>query len=260
MKRFLIRCVFPAAVLVTGLAACGSSPSVSSPGNSPDESTTITVFAAASLENSFTAISQDVEATTPGLRVQLNLAGSQSLVDQLVNGAQADVLATANQTTMDRAVQAGLVTEPSPFATNVLTMVTPVGNPVGITGLDSLEDGMNLVICAPQVPCGAATVELASLLGVPLSPVSEEQSVTDVMNKVTSGQADVGIVYRTDAISAGDQVEVVEIDRANEVVNTYPIAVVSDSDQPDLAQLFVDAVLSVEGQQRLAAHGFGPRP
>lgn len=260
MTGILTKWHLMAVVLIGGLLACGSSSSVSSSEPSGDEQVTITVFAAASLEKSFTAISHDVEATTPGLTVNLNLAGSQSLVDQLINGARADILATANQSTMDKAVQANLVTAPRTFTTNVLTLVTPAGNPAGITGLDSSMNGKNLVVCAPQVPCGAATVELTALLGVSLAPVSEEQSVTDVMNKVRSGEADAGIVYRTDAISAGDEVEVIEINRANDVVNTYPIALVADSSHSDTAQIFIDAVLSPEGQQRLTQYGFGAQP
>ncbi len=249
MRRPVVGLV--ATMLLSGAVACGS------PSSSPTPPTTITVFAAASLEQSFTAIARDFQAQHPTVTVTFSWAGSQTLVEQLANGAPADVLATASTSTMDKAVQAGSVTDPQEFTTNRLALITPAGNPAQITGLDSSLAGKNLVICAPAVPCGSATATLASRLGVTLTPKSEEQSVTDVKNKVISGQADAGIVYRTDAASAGSQVTTVPIQGADAVVNHYPIAVVKASTQKEAATAFITYVRSEPGQKTLASFGFG---
>lgn len=211
------------------------------------------VFAAASLARSF----QDLAAGT-GLEAQFSFDGSNSLVDQLVGGAPADVFASADSTTMERAVADGVVAgDPVRFATNVLVLVTPAGNPAGITGLDASLDGTKLVVCAPQVPCGRATAALAAGLGAVLEPVSEEGNVTDVLGKVTSGEADVGIVYATDAAGAGGDVETFQVPGADGHINEYWIASVTDGDR-GRAAAFIELVTSAAGQSALADHGFGP--
>jgi molybdate transport system substrate-binding protein len=245
-----------AVVAAAGLAFTACASGGTSGDTSSADTTVLTVFAAASLTESFDQIATDFEAANPGVDVQVNYAGSQTLVDQIDNGASADVLATANDSTMKKATDADLVGEPSSFATNVLTLITPTGNPAGITGLDQSLVGAKLVICAPAVPCGAATVELTDLLGVTLAPVSEEQQVTDVRTKVSSGEADAGIVYRTDAMAEGDDVDTVDIERADEVVNNYPIATVNSSQHKELAQDFASFVLADGGRDVLIAHGF----
>lgn len=221
------------------------------------ETTTLTIFAAASLKETFGKMEAIFEEANPGVDVVLDLQGSQDLVAALEAGAPADVLATANASTMDKAVESDLVTDVQPFATNVLTLITPKGNPAGITGLDSSLDGKALVICAPEVPCGKATVTLIEKLGIPLTPVSEEQKVTDVRGKVASGEADAGIVYRTDAFAESDAVDELPIDGAEAAINTYPIALVKVSDNADLAAKWIELVLSDQGQEILAAVGFG---
>ena len=174
-------------------------------------------------------------------------------------GAPADVFASADQKNMTKATDAKLVDTPKPFASNVLTLIVPKGNPGKITGLDASLDGNKLVICAQGVPCGNATKQLAEKLGVTLNPVSEEQKVTDVRAKVESGEADAGLVYATDAKAAGDKVETIEIARANEVVNSYPIALTVSAKNKEAAQKFIDAVLSDKGQAVLKKYGFsGP--
>ena len=157
---------------------------------------------------------------------------------------------------MTKATEAKLVDTPKPFASNVLTLIVPKGNPAKITGLDSSLDGKKLVVCAQGVPCGNATRQLAEKLGITLNPVSEEQKVTDVRAKVESGEADAGLVYTTDAKAAGDKVEIVEIPRANEVVNSYPIAVTISAKNKEAGQKFIDAVLSEKGQAVLKKYGF----
>ena len=139
---------------------------------------------------------------------------------------------------------------------NTLTLVTAPGNPLGVTGLDGLGDA-TLVICAPQVPCGRATAEVADAAGLTLAPVSEENSVTDVLGKVTSGQADAGVVYVTDATLAGDQVATVDIAGADQVVNYYPAAVVAGSENAELARSFITYLGLDAAQDALAAAGFG---
>jgi len=189
----------------------------------------------------------------------LSFAGSSTLVQQLTEGAPADVLATADERSMAGAVDAGLVAgEPEVFATNVLTVVVPAANPAGVgTFRDLADPGVQVVVCAPQVPCGAATERVEEASGVRLSPVSEEGSVTDVLGKVVSGQADAGLVYTTDARSAGDAVEVVEVLQAPRAVNRLPVAALADSDQTALARQFTELVAGDRGREVLAGAGFG---
>ncbi|MCM3661905.1 molybdate ABC transporter substrate-binding protein [Georgenia satyanarayanai] len=243
-----------AVVAALGLAACGGADAGSAA--APDER--LTVLAAASLHGVFEDLAEVFTEQHPGTEVILSFAGSSDLVAQLDAGAPADVLATADETTMARAVAAGTVAgEPQVFARNVLTLVVPSGNPAGVTGLDeSLEDAA-LVVCAPQVPCGAATAALADLLGASLAPVSEEGSVTDVLGKVTSGQADAGLVYRTDAAAAGDTVETITVPRAEEVVNRYPVALTAGAAGPELAGAWVELLVGPEGRALLGDAGFG---
>ncbi|MFC4123923.1 molybdate ABC transporter substrate-binding protein [Nocardia rhizosphaerae] len=217
----------------------------------------LTVFAAASLKHVFTGLEREFEAADPGVDVRFSFAGSSDLAAQLIAGAPADVFAAADQPTMDKVVASGRITAaPLTFATNVLTLVTAPGNPKGINGIDDLADAA-VVVCAPQVPCGRATGKVAAAAGVTLAPVSEESSVTDVLTKVTSGQADAGIVYVTDAAGAGDKVESVPIPQASAAVNTYPIAVVDDSGQAEAARRFTEFVTGPAGRAALAAAGFG---
>ncbi|NNU26022.1 molybdate ABC transporter substrate-binding protein [Isoptericola sediminis] len=236
-------------------------PTACSTGTATEDDTTLTVFAAASLTAAFEEIAADFEADYPGVDVQLNLAGSSSLVAQVQQGAPADVVATADTATMDTLVADDLVGIPQAFATNTLEIAVPSGNPAGVTTLQDLTvPAVNLVVCAPEVPCGAATTDVVDHAGLTLHPVSEEQSVTDVLGKVTAGEADAGLVYVTDVARAGDRVEGIPFDEADAAVNTYPIATVGrtgqSADQADRAQQFVDAVLSPDGQAVLADLGF----
>jgi len=150
------------------------------------------------------------------------------------------------------------VEDPQIFATNVLTIITEPGNPKKISRLDDLADpDLAVVVCAEQVPCGAATATLTEQQGVRLEPASEESKVTDVLSKVTTGEADAGLVYVTDATGAGDKVEMVETKGADKVVNSYPIAALKDSEHAEDARAFVDHVTGPEGQKVLKGKGFG---
>ncbi|RIJ76939.1 molybdate ABC transporter substrate-binding protein [Nakamurella silvestris] len=263
-----------AVVLFAGVTACGSDdPAPSSPSatasstggaatgtDTPAAAGTITVFAAASLKNTFTELGATFEADNPGSKVVFSFAGSSDLVTQITNGAPADVFASADTKNMTKVTDATLTADaPVDFASNTLTIVTPPDNPAGITGFaDLAKAGVNLVICNAEVPCGSATQKVATATGVTLKPVSEESSVTDVLNKVTSGEADAGLVYVTDATAAGDKVKAIAFPESSEAVNTYPIAVLKDTQNADLAQKFVELVTGAKGQQVLAAAGFAP--
>lgn len=250
------------------LAACGGSASNSSTGAATGAASAgtsggaqkatgkVTVLAAASLQGAFEEIEKTVEKDNPGLDVTFDFQGSQDLVASLAGGDSADVLATANNSTMKTAADQKLVGSQTEFATNVLTLIVPKGNPKRITGLDSSLDGANLVICAPEVPCGEATKKLAQAQGITLKPVSEEQKVTDVRGKVESGEADAGIVYTTDAAAAKDKADKIDIPDGG-VVNHYPIAQTAKPENPAGAQAFIEAVTGKTGQEILAKHGFG---
>ncbi|MBB2990321.1 molybdate transport system substrate-binding protein [Mycolicibacterium iranicum] len=219
---------------------------------------TILVFAAASLKSVFADIGTRFEQDNPGTTVIFNFAGSSDLVTQLEQGAPADVFASADTTNMTKAVDAGVIAgEPVNFAANTLTIVTPPGNPAGITSFaDLAEPGTQVVICAPQVPCGSATEKIEKATGVTLAPVSEESAVTDVLGKVTSGQADAGLVYVTDASGAGDKAAAIPFPESAAAVNVYPIATVAGTAGRAAADRFVSLVTGPYGREALASAGF----
>ena len=177
---------------------------------------------------------------------------------QLTQGAPADVFASADTATMDKLAAANMVAgEPVNFASNTLTIVAAPGNPKQIQSFaDLARPGLSVVVCAPQVPCGSATEKVEKGTGVALDPVSEESQVTDVLGKVTSGEADAGLVYVTDALGAGDKVAAVNFPESAEAVNTYPIAALEQSGQPELARRFIDLVTGEAGRKALQAAGF----
>lgn len=216
----------------------------------------LTVYAAASLTEVFGDLESAYEAAHSAVDVVTVFGGSSELAATILEGAPADVFASANEKQMDIALSE-TAARPQNFASNVLTVIVEPGNPLGITGLEDLarEDVVS-VVCAAQVPCGAATVALADLQGIALAPSSQENSVTNVLGKVASGQADAGVVYVTD-VARSAEVEQVAIEGADSAINLYPIAPLTHGDSPDLAQSFVDLVLSDEGQATLAAAGFG---
>lgn len=254
MKSTLITTGALTAAAALMLSACsgGSGNGAESDGGS------ITVFAAASLNQVFADLGESFEEET-GTSVDFSFGGSSDLVAQMQAGAPADVFASANEKNMDKMTDEDLMEgEPQMFATNTLTIVTAPDNPKGVEDLHSLSaDDISLVICAPEVPCGAATQEVAELADVELKPVSEENAVTDVLGKVTSGQADAGLVYITDATGAGDDVTAVDFPEASDVINNYPIGVLKSSKNAEAAQQWVDYVLSDTGQKALADAGFG---
>ena len=266
MKRTLRFAV--AALGVTALVAGCSGSNTETPSSTETTASTsdeasgptgeITVFAAASLKATFIELGTQLEAANPGTKVNFNFAGSSDLVTQLTQGAPADVFASADEKNMTKAVDGGVVAgDPVNFATNTLTIVTPPGNPKGIASFaDLAKPDTTVVVCAPQVPCGSATEKIEQEAGVTLSPVSEESAVTDVLGKITSGQADAGLVYVTDAKGAGDSVTEVPFPESSGAVNTYPIAILGEAGNPTTAQAFVDFVTGPDGQKVLSEAGF----
>jgi molybdate transport system substrate-binding protein len=216
------------------------------------------VFAAASLKPAFTKISQQFKADNPSSSVDFEFQGSSELATQLTQGATADVFASADTAQMDTVAKAGLVAgTPTNFASNTLVIVTAAGNPKQIASFADLnKPGIDVVICQKPVPCGSATQRVEDSTRVHLNPVSEEINVTDVLNKVTTGQADAGLVYVTDAINAGNKVTTVNFPEAAGAVNVYPIGVLKKAPQPSFAQKFVALVTSDTGRKILAQFGF----
>ncbi len=246
--------VAASAVLLSTIAACGGDDS-----DSAAQDRTITVFAAASLKGTFTDLADEFEQEHDGVEVKLSFGGSSDLAAQINEGAPADVFASADERTMALVTDAGNAAgDPEAFATNILQIATPPDNPADVKALDDLADpAVKVVLCAPQVPCGAASQTLLANAGLTVKPVSEEQSVTDVLGKVTSGEADAGLVYVTDVVAAGDAVNGVDVPAADQVVNTYPIVALKEAGEPELAAEFVELVTGASGQAILQQAGFG---
>lgn len=259
--------------LVAGLAGCAGTPGAGSPSapsrsaesagspssSSPRLSGTVTVYAAASLKATFTKLASEFEARNPGTKVVLSFAGSSDLVTQITQGAPADVFASADTKNMGKLSDASLVDgKATNFATNIMTIAVPPANPASIASFaDLAKPGVKVVVCASQVPCGAAAQSVEKAAGTTIKPVSEESSVTDVLGKVSSGEADAGLVYVTDVKSAGDKVKGVPFPEASNAVNTYPIATVGTSKHKDLAGAFISLVTGSEGKKVLGDAGFG---
>ena len=252
--------------------AMAVSPATATPVAFPTDGGDLTVFAAASLTDAFEQMKTDLEATNPALAITYNFAGSQALVTQLGEGAEADVFAPAGAVEMEAAIgQGSIAGEPIDFVRNQLAIVVPSDNPAGIDGPEDLaQEDLRLVLAAPEVPAGRYAREAICLMGeetatygegfvaaVAGNVVSEEEDVRDVLTRVRLGEADAGIVYDSDAEAAGDEVEVIEIPDEVNVVATYPIAAVAGGDA-GLAAAFIAYVLSPEGQETLEGFGFGP--
>jgi molybdate transport system substrate-binding protein len=243
-----------AALTALGLAAAGCG----SPDAGTREEHTLTVLAAASLTETFGALEKAFEDAHPGVDVRISFDGSSALVQQITNGVEADVFASADEKNMTKVTDAGLAASaPATFATNHLTIAVPPDNPAKIaTFADLAKNGVVLVVCAPQVPCGTATEKIERATGVTLNPASEEQNVKAVLTKVRAGEADAGLVYVTDAQAAGDKVKGIEFPESAQAANTYPIAVLKDAPQPDLAKEFLALVRGAKGKAELEKAGF----
>jgi molybdate transport system substrate-binding protein len=254
------------AVLIFSTAACQSNISARPP------SRELTVFAAASLTEAFSELSEAFEANNPGVKVILNLAGSQQLAQQLVQGAPADVFASADSLQMQVAVEAGRIApgQPAPFAHNRLVIVLPESNPAGLGQVEDLaRPGVQLVLAVEQVPVGHYTQSFlvkagqdpnlgeAFRRGVLDNVVSYEENVKAVLSKVVLGEADAGIVYTSDLTDGNSQTSKhLDIPEHLNMVASYLIAPVEDAHQPELANAYIDYARSPSGQDILSKHGF----
>lgn len=255
--------VFTAAALLIVLTGCtaqtDADPAATGSATSiPELSGTLTVFAAASLTETFDALAEEFERRHPSVEVVVNYAGSAALAQQIVAGAPADVFAAASAATMQTVVDEGLASDPLVFATNSLELVVPAGNPGAVTGLPDLaRPELAIALCDPVVPCGAAAEALLAAAGIAAAPDTLEEDVKAVLTKVRLGEADAGLVYITDVRAAGADVEGIAIAEAAAAVNEYPVAPIADSPRPDLAAAWVALLTGPRGQKALAEAGFG---
>jgi molybdate transport system substrate-binding protein len=246
-----------AAALLT-LSACSSSDPGTDAGSSAKPSGTVTVFAAASLEESFEALGKKFEKEHPGTKVTFNFGGSDTLAASITGGAPADVFAAASTKTMaivtDKQDAAG---PPATFVRNQLEIATLPGNPDRISSLKDLtKPGLKAVLCDESVPCGAAARKALDAGGLKLTPVSYEQDVKSALTKVELKEADAAVVYKTDVRAAGGKVEGVDFPESAEAVNDYPIALLKNAPNPGTAKAFMALVRSAEGQKVLSRAGF----
>lgn len=238
----------------------GGSPGGGSTGGAggPDLEGELTVLAAASLTEPFTALAGRFEAEHPGATVRLAFDSSATLGEQVRQGAPGDVLATADERTMRVVTDAGAAAgDPAVFATNRLALVVPAERgpdiPDGFAGLD--DDGVDYVVCVASAPCGALAQEALDAGGVDRLPASEEVDVKAVLAKVLLGEADAGLVYRSDVVAAGDRVRALPVPASSET--RYPVAVLAEADEPGLAAAWVDLLTSSDGATVLRDAGFG---
>jgi molybdate transport system substrate-binding protein len=248
--------VFLAAILAALLTACGNSGSPSTTALSG----TASVFAAASLTDSFKALGTAFQTSHSGTSVQFNFAGTPTLVTQIEQGASADVFASADKTNMDKLTADGFTTGTSKvFAHNKLEIVVAAGNPKGITGLaDLAKPGVIYITEGATVPAGKYALQILASAGVTVTPKSLETDVKSVVSKIELGEADAGIVYVTDVKAAGSKVTGVPIPDSVNVIATYPIVAVKGTRNSALANAFIAYVLSADGQATLQSFGFLP--
>ncbi|WP_433034467.1 molybdate ABC transporter substrate-binding protein [Actinomycetospora sp. CA-053990] len=245
-----------AAALTLGVAACGGSGSE----QQAPPPRTLTVSAAASLTSVDNQLKPQFEQANPGVTVQFNFGGSDTLAQQVVQGAPADVLATASTKTMQTAQQAGRIQgEPVTYATNKLQIAVQPGNPKQVVDLSSLVGPqVTESVCAPAVPCGAATEAAERAAGVTLDPVSEEQDVRSVLQRVTTRNVDAGLVYVSDVRSADGQVQGIDFPQATAqgAAQNYLIGAVTGSQNADLANSWIQFVTGPQGDAALTQAGF----
>jgi molybdate transport system substrate-binding protein len=244
-----------AGVLAISLAACGSDDDTDGETGSNADSE-LTVLAASSLTDAFEDLATEFESAHDSTTVTFSFGSSTDLAEQVADGAPGDVLATADETSMQLAQDAGVTGEVSRFATNVLTIVTPPDNPAGIESLYDLE-GSTWVRCTDDAPCGRVATAVLADNDITAEPASLEEDVRATLDKVVSGEADAGLVYATDAVAAGDDVLAVAIPGAETELTSYFTTVLEQSADADLAQEWVDFVTSEDGLAILQQAGFG---
>jgi molybdate transport system substrate-binding protein len=261
--RTPLTAIVVAGVAAVALAACssGTTPGTTSPSAAGSTTAAITgtvnVFAAASLQESFTTLTKQFEAAHPGVTVTPNFGASSALATGITQWQPADVFASASQTNMDTVVKAGAAAFSTPFAKNVGEIAVPAANPAAIASVSDLaKEGVKVAVCQAQVPCGGIATKVFANTKITVTPVSQEADVKAVLTKVSLGEVDAGIVYVTDVKSAGDKVKAIEIPAEVNASTTYPIAALTKAANPAAAQAFVAYVLSPEGMAVLTAGGF----
>ncbi len=247
-----------ALTLTAALAGCSSDKPAapSSPGSPPADPVTgtITVLAASSLTGTFTQIQKDFQAAHPNAKVTLSFGGSSTLAQQINAGAPADVFASASPTNMAQVKITGTATT---FVRNQLVIAVPAGNPKHIASLADLANpAIKVALCAVAVPCGAAAQKALTAANVKVTPVTQEQDVKAALSKVTLGEVDAALVYRTDAKAAGAKVQGIEFPESAQAINDYPIAVLAQAPNPSGAIAFVQFVLTKQEIAVLTAAGF----
>lgn len=242
---------------LTLAAGCGSTGEDSS-GSSGKGGKTVFVFAAASLTETFTSLGKTFESAHPGVTVKFNFGGSSALAQQITQGAPADVFAAASPATMKTVTDAkDAAGEPKVFVRNRLEIAVPPSNPGKVKAFKDLTNPkLKVVECAPEVPCGAAAIKALAAAKLKVKPVSQEQDVKAALTKVQLNEADAALVYRTDVKSAGGKVKGIDFPEAAQAINDYPIATLAKAPQPDLANQFVQLVLSDQGKSVLTQAGF----
>ncbi|MEU5383355.1 molybdate ABC transporter substrate-binding protein [Kitasatospora cineracea] len=246
--------------LAAGLTACSSSGSGSASNSSaparPEVKGSVTVFAAASLKESFTELGKRFEAAYPGTTVTFNFGGSSALAQSIVSGAPVDVFAAASPATMKTVTDAKLTGgDPTVFVRNTLEIAVAKGNPKKITGLKDLT-GVKTALCAKEVPCGAAAVTALNAAGVQLTPATYEQDVKGALTKVELGEVDASLVYRTDVKADSAKIEGVNFPEAEKAVNDYPIAALAKAPNSNGAAAFLGYVGSADARRVLTEAGF----
>lgn len=238
-----------ALVLALPLAACGAGE-----GTAGSDGRELTVLAAASLSDVYEDLAAQLESDAD-VEVTFSFGSSTDLAAQVADGAPGDVLATADETSMQPAVDAGAVRDPTVFAANELVIVTPPDNPAGIRSVTDLA-GTTWVRCAPEVPCGRVADAVLQDNDVQAEPASLEDDVRATLDKVVSGEADAGLVYASDAVAAAEDVGTVAIAGAEERLTTYVVAPLEQSQHPDLARAWVDLLTAAPGRRALTDAGF----
>ncbi|WP_033212320.1 molybdate ABC transporter substrate-binding protein [Kitasatospora phosalacinea] len=246
--------------LAAGLTACsgsdGGSASVGPAPSRPDVKGTVTVFAAASLKESFTELGKRFEAAYPGTTVTFDFGGSSALARNIVSGAPADVFAAASPATMKTVTDAKLTGgDPTVFARNTLEIAVPKGNPKHIAGLKDLK-GVKTALCAEEVPCGAAAATALAAAGVELTPATYEQDVKGALTKVELGEVDASLVYQTDVKADSAKIEGVNFPEAAQAVNDYRIVHLAKAPNANGAAAFLGYLGSADARRVLTDAGF----
>lgn len=254
-----IRAAAGALAAATALAACSGSGTTGDATGAAGGEETLTVFAAASLTDTFQQLTDRYEQDNPGVTVSLVFDGSAGLARQINDGAPADVFASADVKNMDSVVEAGNAQETVPIASNHLQIAIPADNPGDVERLADLADHeVSVALCQPTVPCGRLAEQVQEMSGVDIAPVTEESDVKSVLTKVQLGEVDAGLVYTTDVDAAGEEVRGIDLPADASPSTVYPMAVLRDAPNPKRAQEFTRLVTSDEGQRILREAGFAP--